>query len=139
MLEKAPEDIREWVEEVLSNANYKRFREKILELLEKKKDVIGVFYDNLEFFAKRVMHTRNEYVHHNKRKLSFQKGQELYSATNTLTILFEAYILEIIGFSDEKILELLEAKIKTYLSGWTTLRSIKKQKNMDIVLALLIN
>ncbi|MEW5871784.1 MAG: HEPN domain-containing protein [Chloroflexota bacterium] len=123
VLEEVSEDLREWVENALNDANYKPFREKILELLTNKQEIITVFVDDFDLFAKRVMHTRNEFVHHNKRKWSFQNGVELFTAINTLTILFEAYILEIIGFSNDKVRELLNAKIQTHLTGWKTLRS----------------
>ncbi|MFC1997578.1 HEPN domain-containing protein [Chloroflexota bacterium] len=127
ILQDTPEDLQEWVKEALSNANYKRFRKKILELLTNKKDIIGYFVDDFDHFSKRVMHTRNEFVHHNKRKWSFQRGEELVLAIDILTILFEAYVLEIICFSEDKVKELLDAKIKTRLSGWKTLRSMKKK------------
>lgn len=123
-----PDDLLDWVKEALNNANYKRFKIKILELLENKRAIVELFVEDFDTFAKRITNTRNEFVHHNKRKNSFQVGEELFSVINILTILFEAYVLEFIGFSDKKAGELLDAKIQTQLSGWKTLRSIKKQR-----------
>jgi hypothetical protein len=79
----------------------------------------------MELFAKRVTNTRNEFVHHNKQKLIFQK-EELPSVIYVLTMIFELYLLEIIGFSDEKVKELLEPEIQAHLTGWKHLRTIKK-------------
>jgi hypothetical protein len=82
----------------------------------------------MDLFSKRVRDTRNEFVHHDKLKWTFQPGKELISAIDILTMLFEAYLLEIIGFSEEKVQELLEPKIKSKLTGWVHLRSIKGSK-----------
>lgn len=124
-LNTVPAELTEWVEGALSNANYKRFRQKIFELLDNKKETAGRFVDDMELFAKRVTNTRNEFVHHNKQKLTFQK-EELPFVIYVLTMIFELYLLEIIGFSDKKVKELLEAKIRTHLTRWKHLRTIKK-------------
>lgn len=124
-LQAVPKELTEWVEDALSNANYKRFRLKILELLDNKKEFIGRLIDDMELFAKKVTGTRNEFVHHNKQKWTFQK-EELPSTIYILTMVFELYLLEIIGFSNEKIKELLEPKIQTHLTNWKHLRTIKK-------------
>ncbi len=125
VLNVIPAELTEWVDSALSNANYKRFRQKIFELLDNKKETVGRFVDDMELFSKRVMYTRNEFVHHNKQKLTFQK-EELPSVIYVLKMIFELYLLEIIGFSDEKVKELLEPKIQTHLTGWTHLRTNKK-------------
>jgi hypothetical protein len=125
VLQSVPDELIEWVKDALNNANYKRFRLKILELLDNKKSFIGQFIDNTNLFAKRVTETRNEFVHHNKQKSTFQK-EELPSTIYLLTMVFEIYLLEIIGFSDEKVKELLEPKIQSHLTGWKHLRTIKK-------------
>lgn len=123
-LQGIPSDLTEWVEDALSNANYKRLRQKIFELLENKKETVERFVDDIELFAKRVTSTRNEFVHHSKQKWTFQK-EELPSAIYILTMVFELYFLEIIGFSKEKVEELLEPKVKTHLTGWKHLRTRK--------------
>jgi hypothetical protein len=125
VLSVVPAELAEWVEGALSNANYKRFRQKIFELLDNKKETTGRFIDDMELFAQRVTNTRNKFVHHNKQKLTFQK-EKLPSVIYLLTIIFELYLLEIIGFSDEKVKELLEPKIQTHLTGWKHFRKIKK-------------
>ena len=125
VLNNVPAELTNWVADALSNANYKRFRQKIFELRDNKKETAGRFVDDMELFAKRVTNTRNEFVHHNKQKLTFPKEQ-LPSVIYELTMIFELYLLEVIGFSDEKVKELLEPKIQTHLTGWKHLRTIKK-------------
>jgi hypothetical protein len=124
-LQGVPDDLHEWVETALSNANYKSFRLKIFELLSCKVDYFSECINDITLFAKRVTGTRNKLVHHNENKLAFQSNKELLSAINLMTMLFETYLLEIIGFSADKVQELLKPKIQTYLTGWKHLRSWK--------------
>jgi hypothetical protein len=76
-------------------------------------------------FAQRVKDTRNEFVHHNKQKKSFQEPQELFNAIETMRMVFEIYVLDIIGFPEEKVQELLEPRIKSLKTGWHHLRTKK--------------
>lgn len=116
VLKALPEHLREWVGGALASANYKRFKEKILELLEKKSQYMGELVSDNEKFAKRVRDTRNEFVHHSEQRLTFREKRELFSAIRLLTILFELYLLEIIGFSEEKIQEKFVVMKREYLS-----------------------
>jgi len=124
VLKVVPPDLIEWIETALNSANYKHFSLKIFELLDKKKNILGQCINDMGLFAKRVRDTRNEFVHQNKLKWTFQK-KELPSAINLMTMLFETYLLEIMGFSDEKIQELLKPKIQAHLTGWKHLRNLK--------------
>lgn len=125
VLNTVPPDLTEWVEAALSNANYKRFRQKIFELLKNKSEIVRRFVDDMELLAERVTHTRNEFVHLSKHKKTF-KIEELPSEINKLTIVLELYLLEIMGFSNEKVKELIEPKIQTQRTGWKHLRTFKK-------------
>lgn len=125
VLKAVPGKLVTWVEGALNNANYKRLRLKILELLNNKKNIVGQFIDDFDLFSKRVVSTRNELVHHNKQKDAFRR-EELPFAIDIQTMVFEIFLLKIIGFSDKKIKELLEFKVKSHLTGWKHLR--KKQK-----------
>lgn len=122
-IQNVPTEEKEWVAAALNSANYKRFKLKIYELLKQKESLSYKFIDDLDLFSSKIRDTRNEYVHHNHQKLTFRNSEELLNAINFLTILFEAYLLETIGFSDEKSTELLNAKIQTSLTGWKHLRS----------------
>jgi hypothetical protein len=126
VLQAVPEELHEWVGTALSNANFKPFKLKIFELLNKKSDYFAGLIDDIDIFAKRVRDTRNEFIHQSKQKWTLQRGEELFSAINLLTMLFEINLLEIIGFSDEKIHELIKPKTKTLLTGWKHLRSVGK-------------
>jgi hypothetical protein len=123
VLQAIPEELNEWVATALESANYKRFRLKIYELLKNKKKILGECIGDIDLFAKRVRDTRNEFVHHSKMKWTFQQGRELVNAIEVMKMVFEAYLLELIGFSEEKVQELLKPKIQSYLTGWKHLRS----------------
>jgi len=123
VLQGVPSDLTAWVKSALSNANFNSFRFRILELLANKKKFISPLVDDIDLFAKRARDTRNEFVHNTKQKLTFERGKELRSAINMLTVLFETYLLEIIGFSDEKIQELIDPRIKSELTGWKHVRT----------------
>ncbi len=121
VLNTIPGDLKEWVKDALKSANYKRLRLKIFELLENKSHLFSRCIQDNDEFAKRVIDTRNEFVHHNDKKHSFRGGEELVSAIYLMRYLFEAYILEIIGFSDDSVKKIFKDRIKKYLLRWKKL------------------
>jgi hypothetical protein len=123
ILKSTPQEYQEWLVSVFLNANYKQFQLKILELIQNKQNIIGICIDDFDCFSKKVRDTRNQFVHNNEKKFSFKSGNELFEAINILSILFESYLLELMGFSEEKIVELLEPKIQSTKTGWRHLRN----------------
>ena len=118
LLNATPDELKDWTIEILAGANYKRFKLKILELIEKKESLLSECILDKERFVQHIRDTRNEFVHQSKQKWTLHKKEELASAIFLLSYLFEAYLLEIIGFSDEEIIELFKPRIKKYLSRW---------------------
>jgi hypothetical protein len=116
VLESVPEDLRDWVNGALGSANYKRFREKILELIEDKSPYLRELVPDHEEFAQKIRDTRNEFVHQNEQKHTIRDKRELSSAIMLLTILFELYALEIIGFPEAKIQKMFVLMKHNYLS-----------------------
>jgi len=123
VLETVPQELIEWVEGALNYSNFKSFKTRIVELLNNKSVLFLGLIDDIDSFAKKVRITRNNFVHQTKQKGAFKPGKELYDAIQRLTLLFEVYILGIIGFSDEKVQELIKAKKQTLITGWKHLRS----------------
>ncbi len=121
VVNSVPANLQDWVKGALSNANYKRFKEKIVELLENKSSLFARCIEDNDAFAKRVRDTRNEFVHHNEMRWTFRDREELMSAIYLLTYLFEAYMLAIIGFPKEQINEIYNKRIDRYLSRWKKL------------------
>lgn len=123
MLDEAPEEDREWVKKALNNANNKAFASKIFELFSEKSEYFIGLIKDMDLFSRQVRDTRNEFIHQTKHKLTFRNGKELYDAIERMKLLFEIYLLDTIGFSDEKVKELTKAKRDSFLSGWIHLRS----------------
>lgn len=121
VLNTVPEDLYDWAKGAINNANYKRFKEKIRELLDSKKVLFKKAIMNNEQFSKRVRDTRNEFVHHRELKNTFRDKEELYSAIVLLTYLFESFILDFIGFPQKQLEEIYKKRIDRYLSRWETL------------------
>lgn len=110
-----PEELKSWVENALNNANYKSFKQRIFELLQKKEYLFSTCIGDIEAFSKKVRDTRNELVHQGKHKGSFSSSKELFSATRLLSILFEIYLLEIMGFPDGMLDEIFKRHMGKYL------------------------
>jgi hypothetical protein len=113
----------EWVKRALNNANNKPFASKIHELLAKKPEYFVGLIGDIKVFADQVRDTRNEFIHQTKHQSAFKTSRELLDTIHRMTLLFEIYLLDTIGFSDEKIRELTKAKTDSLLTGWKHLRS----------------
>jgi hypothetical protein len=114
-LESVPDEYKVWVERALTSTNYKSFKIRIYELLKRKEQLFSVCINDFENFSKRVRDTRNEFVHQGKQKNSFHSKEEIFSSTKLLSIVFEVYLLEIMGFPDEKIAKIYKQQIDQYL------------------------
>ena len=126
VLDAVPQELQEWVGRAINNANNKPFILKISELLNTKSNYFDGLILDLDQFARQVRDTRNQFVHISVNKSPFSTKEELVSAIKMLAFLFELYLLESIGFSDEKIRELVEPKKQSLLTGWKHLRSSVK-------------
>ncbi|MBX3046090.1 MAG: hypothetical protein KF698_03745 [Anaerolineales bacterium] len=115
------DDLRDWVSLALGNANYKRLRLKIAELLGPKFHLFEGCVEDVDNFVKRVVATRNSFVHHNESSDAFAHGEELVAAINLLTYLFEAYILELLQLPEARIKELYKSRVQRHLSRWRPL------------------
>jgi hypothetical protein len=120
LLDTIPAELKDWTTEILAGANYKRFRLKILELIEKKEHIFSQCILDKERFVQHIRDTRNEFVHQSKQRWTLRDKEALVSAIFLLSYLFESHMLEIIGFSDEKATDLFKPQIKKYLSRWKT-------------------
>ena len=116
VIESAPKEYEDWLsKDIFSNANYKRFRQKILELLECKETLFSGLIEDKKAFARATRDTRNELIHQSEQSNSFPKEDRIW-AIFILKYVFEAYILELIGFSQDKISQMYTMRIKQYLT-----------------------
>ncbi|MEX1247934.1 MAG: HEPN domain-containing protein [Anaerolineales bacterium] len=116
VINSAPPSLKNWLNNAIGNSNYKRLTQRALELLQKRKPLfVSVISDN-QLFARRVVATRNLFIHQQSNRLVFAHGEELHCATLLLKFLFEAYLLQIMGFGSKKILRIYERRIRQYKS-----------------------
>lgn len=120
-----PSEYINWVKSVFSTANEKRFKQRIIELLEARRYIFSSYIDDNDLFAQKIRDTRNYFVHHTKQKYLLTDKGELIASINLMTILFESYLLDLIGFDDKIILEMLLPKLQTQKTGWKHTRSLK--------------
>lgn len=113
------EELRNWVEKALGNANYKSLHERLAELLVTKQEFFPNVINDVDVFVSLVVKTRNKLTHpSSKKKKAFSFGKELTGATRLLTYLFEVYLLDEIGFQRLKILELYKRRNSHFLGRW---------------------
>lgn len=116
---EAPE-LRDWVEKALGRANYKSLGERITELIKGKQELFSNVVTDVELFVALVVKTRNKLTHpSNKKNKTFSFGDELTGATRLLTYLFEAYMLDEIGFPEPKIAEIYKRHTSRFLGRWS--------------------
>jgi len=118
IIASTPQDYQDWVRLVFNNANEKHFKQRIFELLEKKRDIFGDYINDFNLFALKIRDTRNFYVHQSKQKYLIEDKRELVNTIDLMVLIFESYILDLIGFTEEKISNLLEPKLLTLKTGW---------------------
>lgn len=121
VLEHIPQEQKSWVESAIDKANYKPLKMKIEELINNKIGFFEGLIDDPDVYSRKVRDTRNGFVHQGRPSNAFSI-EELPRATEVLTMLFEIYLLEVIGFSDEKIRQLFHSKIQGIKTGWKHLR-----------------
>ena len=90
------------------------YQKRILELLENKNILFRKVIKDFDDFSKIVKDSRNKFVHHEVKQDSIERSKLIW-AIYILRFLFEAYLLEIIGFSDEKIEKIYEKRMEKYL------------------------
>jgi len=108
ILKAVPEPHKCWLKEKLAFSNEPSLHKRLRELLDNHylvmADLVGSTDDSINRFVTRVKDTRNYLIHHNDRlRNKVLTGAQLFSATRVLIFLFEACLLEDLGFSEESI------------------------------------
>lgn len=119
------EEDRLWIKTIFSNANEKRFKQRIIELLNLYSYIFSDYIPDSNVFACKVRDTRNSFIHQSKPKYCIQDKLELHKTIELMKMIFESFLLDRIGFSNDKIKELMQPKLDTFATGWKHLRSIR--------------
>lgn len=120
VVSSAPPRLRKWLRSTIGENNFKRLKQRIFELLKRKHSLFkNVILDDNKF-AYRVRATRNQFIHQARHKAAFVNGKELHCATLLLRLLFESYMLQVIGFSSKRVAKIYIRRINEYKS-WGTI------------------
>jgi len=109
-----PEEYKEIFAPKIGNLNYLSLQDRLNELLRNRKDLFSQAITNFDKLCKRIIRTRNLIVHasNSERPLS---TREMVFVIELLKLLFDSYLVEMIGFSEEKFNPMIQKKIDEYL------------------------
>ena len=103
LIEKCPEEHREWLSRELKYGNEVSLRKRLRDIIKPFKDVIGnrTKRDNL---IDRIVNTRNYLTHYDQSLESeAAQGDALWSLYLKMELLFQLHLLHLIGFNREEI------------------------------------
>jgi hypothetical protein len=104
----APEDLRQWLKEKLSFANFKPFGDLLGELIEQAKPLAGQLVSKPNVFVRWVKDTRNFLTHVDRaKKKCIAEGSDLELMISCLLWLARIHLLREAGFSRERCGEII--------------------------------
>lgn len=107
ILEHCPEDHKEWLEGRLRYGNEISLKNRIDKIISQFHGIIDMRYFDKKF-SRSVVDTRNYLTHYDKAgKSKAATGHDLYKITQALEGLFQLIILRLLGFTDNKLKEIL--------------------------------
>ena len=109
-----PEEFKEIFAPKIGNLNYLSLQDRLNELLRNRKDLFSKAITNFDKLCKRIIRTRNLIVHASSSEKPLSTREMIY-VIDLLKLLFDSYLLEMIGFSEEKINIMIQKKIDEYL------------------------
>jgi len=109
ILSTVPDEHREWLKGKLENSNEPSLRRRLKDVLENFAPVLKKYIGEKKSFINKVILTRNYLTHYDESKKdeAIKDPQELFALTQKLTAVLEVCLLAGIGFSFEKINELI--------------------------------
>ncbi len=104
------DELKEWLKQKLSFSNEPTLKERIDELLkEYSNDTIQKLIKDFESFSKLVKDSRNYYTHYDKSlEKKAARGGDLYYLTERMKVLLTCCLLNVTGFDNNLIQELLK-------------------------------
>ena len=111
LIEKCPEEHREWLSRELKYGNEVSLRKRLRDLIKPFKDVIGN-REKRNNLIDRIVNTRNYLTHYDPcLESEAAEGQDLWNLCVNMELLFQLHFLQLIGFSREQIDSLLADSI----------------------------
>jgi chemotaxis regulatin CheY-phosphate phosphatase CheZ len=114
ILRSVPEEYKGWLNEKLAYSNEKSLRKRLREIVKEFDPILKELIPDLDSFVDKVVKTRN-YLTHNDEKLKDQAvaGKELLELVENLKIIAEICLLKELGFTLDKIKNLISRNRKT--------------------------
>jgi len=114
ILRSVPEEYKGWLNEKLSYSNEKSLRKRLKEVVKEFDPILKELIPVLDSFVDKVVKTRN-YLTHNDEKLKDQAatGKDLLELVENLKIIAEICLLKELGFTLDKIKNLISRNRKT--------------------------
>lgn len=107
LIEKCPEEHREWLSRELKYGNEVSLRKRLRDIIKLFKDVIGN-RTRRENLIDKIVNTRNYLTHYDlSLESEAAEGQDLWNLCVNMELLFQLHFLQLIGFSREQIDSLL--------------------------------
>lgn len=102
-------EVLEWYNKT-QGTNYQYLLERLLYLYDLSKSTLQKLFPQADTFCKQIRDTRNYYTHYEKaNKADAASGVDLYLLNQSILYMLMHLVLMRVGFSDEKISELIEA------------------------------
>lgn len=110
IIESVGEEFKEWLKQKLSFSNEPTLKERIDELLnDNSNETIKKLIKDFDSFSKLVKDSRNFYTHYDKSlEKKAARGGDLYYLTERMKVLLTCCLLNVIGFDNNLIQELLK-------------------------------
>lgn len=109
ILEKCPEEYKDWLRKRLRYSNEPDFKDRIVETVERWKEIMLPLIGNVAGYAQKVADTRNFLVHHDSRlRKKAARRRELFRSLTALRFLMRACLLDEIGLPRERIIGVIQ-------------------------------
>lgn len=112
VVNSAPEEYREWLNNRLKIDNQVRLNQRLLELFKHTEAVVSKLIKNGDEFSKRVTKTRNFLTHYSGKLKDVMDGEELFRAAQCLSYMIQACLMLELGLSEERTVKLFERNQK---------------------------
>jgi hypothetical protein len=124
---------KESLESKINFGNHFTLQSRLDEIFEKYNDIFGLVIEDKENFIKNVKNTRNFFTHYSKSlEKKAKDGDELVNLTDQIKFVLEVCLLVEIGFSLEKIKNLI-AQRRGYECLFIRLEKIRLFKNYEYI------
>jgi hypothetical protein len=113
ILRSVPEEYKGWLNEKLAYSNEKSLQKRLKEVFKEFDPILKELIPNSDSLVKKAVRTRNYLTHYNKKlKKKATTGKDLLELVENLKIIVEICLLKELGFTLDKIKNLISRNRK---------------------------